>query len=125
MRGDPIDQLAVVGNLTGPELDGARAERRAGAARVGDDQREPGAGPQFACSAVAVRLEPWTRRLLGPVVAGGPEGGANTLAPGDALDWQPDVDGQADTVADRHVQRLEPARRVDRHGINSAAHVSA
>jgi hypothetical protein len=55
-----------------------------------------------------------------PGGAGGPEGGANTLGPVDALDWQPDVDGQADTAADRHLQRLEPARRVDSHGINSA-----
>ena len=46
--------------------------------------------------------------------------GANPLASGDALDREPDVDGQADAVADRHVQRLDAARRVDRHGIDSA-----
>ena len=45
--------------------------------------------------------------LLGPVVAGGPERGANSLTSGDALDRQPDVDRQADAVADRHVQGLE------------------
>ncbi len=122
VRGDPIDQLAVVGDLTWPELHGARAERSAGASRIRDDQREPGAGPQFSGRTVAVRLRARARPLFGPVVAGGPERGANPLASGNALHREPDVDRQADAVADRHVHGLEALSRVDRHGIDSAIH---
>ncbi len=61
---------------------------------------------------------------LGPVVAGGPERGANLLASDDPLDRHRDVDGQADAVADRHVQGLDAARRVDRHGRVDAIHIS-
>jgi len=69
---------------------------------------------------VAVRLGLRTRRKLGSVVASGPERRADPLAPGDPLDREPDVDGQAYAVADGHVQRLDAARRVNRHGVNSA-----
>jgi hypothetical protein len=60
------------------------------------------------------------RWLLGPPVAGGPERRADPLAPGGPLNREPDVDGEAYAVADGHVQGLDAARRVDRHGLNSA-----
>src|SRR4029077_8962504 len=92
----PVDQLAVVGDLTGTELHCAGAERRAGAAGVGDDQGESGAGPQLAGCMVAVRLGLRTRRLLGPVVAGGPERRTYRLPPGGPPGRGPDRDGPAD-----------------------------
>ena len=70
---------------------------------------------------VAVRLGLRTLPLLGPVVAGGPERRADPLASGDALDREPDVDGQAYAVADRHVQGLDAVPRIDRHGTDSAS----
>ena len=69
---------------------------------------------------VAVRLGLRTLPLFGPVVAGGPERRADPLTPGDPLDREPDVDGQAYAVADEHVPGLDAARQVDRHGINPA-----
>ena len=41
---------------------------------------------------------------------------ADPLVSGDPLDREPDVDGQAYAVADRHVQGLDAVPRIDRHG---------
>jgi hypothetical protein len=97
----PSDLLAVVGDLTRAELHRARAERRAGATPVGDAPPNSGAGPRLASDMVAVRLGLHTRWPLGSVVAGGSERRTHPLASGDPLDREPDVDGQADAVADR------------------------
>jgi hypothetical protein len=78
---------------------------------------------QPAVDVVAVRLGLRTQRLLGPVVAGGPKRRTDPLTTSDPLDRQPNVDGQANPVADRHLQGLDAARRVDRHGIDSASHI--
>jgi hypothetical protein len=50
------------------------------------------------------------------VVPGRPERRANALTSGDPLDREPDVDGQAYALGDRHVQGLKRKRRVNRHG---------
>ena len=104
LRCHPVDQVAIVSDLTRAELHRARAERRASAASVGDDERETGAGPQLPSRMVTVILGLRTRRLLGPVVARGPERRTDTFASGDPLNRKPDVDGQPYAVGDRHVE---------------------
>jgi hypothetical protein len=43
----------------------------------------------------------------------------DSIACGNLLDRQPDVDGDPDAVADRHVQRLDTARSVDGHAVDT------
>ena len=114
----PVDQIAIVGNLTrGRAPSCVSRTTAASAASVGDDEREPGSGPQLANRMVTVLLGRRTRRpLLGPVVASGPERRTDTLASADPRNWEPDVDGQPYTVGDRHVEGLNRARRVDHRG---------
>src|SRR5262249_18999283 len=115
LRGYPVDQFAVVGDLPLIEFAGARAERRPGAAGVHHDQRESRAVDPIPGPRVRARLRPGLLRRLSTVIAGHPHHRADRASHRSALHRQPDIHGQPYAVTHWHVHRLETTRRVNHH----------